>query len=137
MKNSDKPPEINGQKIIAPCPDSPNCVSSLSTAPRQKAVALGYEGDGQAAMEKLLALIRAMPRSRVMEISPVSMRVEFHTRLLRFRDDVTFWLDERDKVIHLRSASRIGYYDFGVNRKRALAIARSWYNQEKGVAGEQ
>lgn len=133
---SGQPPRLD-QAGIAPCPDSPNCVSSLAKDPGKRVAPLHFEGDGQAAMERLLALIKTMPRSRVVEVTPGFIRVEFHTRIFRFKDDVTFLLDARDKVIQLRSASRSGYYDFGVNRKRVRTIARLWRDQQKGASSDQ
>ena len=130
-------PSKPDQTGLAPCPDSPNCVSSLATKEGQRVAPLPYEGDGPAAMQKLLALVKTMPRSRVVDVQPQMIQVEFHTPIFKFKDDVTFWLDEPNKVIHLRSAARSGYYDFGVNRKRAQAIARLWHNQEQGASREQ
>jgi uncharacterized protein (DUF1499 family) len=123
-------PPRSGSAGLAPCPDSPNCVSSQATRPDRRVAPLPFEGDGQAAMQRVRSLIEAMPRSRVVEVGPNLIRAEFHTRIFKFKDDVTFWLDEPNKLIHLRSASRSGYYDFGVNRKRAEAIARLWRKEE-------
>lgn len=123
-------PPKPGPVGLAPCPDSPNCVSSLAARPGQQVAPLPFAGDGQAAMQRLQTLIEAMPRSRVVEARPGLIRAEFHTRIFKFKDDVTFWLDEPNKVIHLRSASRSGYYDFGVNRKRTETIARLWLKEE-------
>ena len=124
------PPSISGQAGLTPCPDSPNCVSSLAARPGRRVAPLSFEGDGQGAMQRLLVLLKGMPRSRIAEVKGDLIRAEFHTRVFRFKDDVTFWLDEPNKVIHLRSASRSGYYDFGVNRKRAQAIGRLWRKEE-------
>lgn len=123
-------PPRSGSAGLAPCPDSPNCVSSQAARPDRRVAPLPFEGEGQAAMQRVRSLIEAMPRSRVAEVGPNLIRAEFHTRIFKFKDDVTFWLDEPNKLIHLRSASRSGYYDFGVNRKRAEAIARLWRKEE-------
>jgi uncharacterized protein (DUF1499 family) len=59
-----------------------------------------------------------MPRSRVVEEKSGLLRAEFQTRILGFVDDVEFRLNRPKKTIDFRSASRVGYYDFGVNRVR-------------------
>ncbi len=123
-------PPKSGTAGLAPCPDSPNCVSSRETRPGRRVAPLPFQGDGQAALQRVQSLIEAMPRSRVVEVGPGLIRAEFYTRIFKFKDDVTFWLDEPNKVIHLRSASRSGYYDFGVNRKRAETISRLWRKEE-------
>ena len=62
------------------------------------------------------------PGARVVEDRADYLRVEFMTRWLRFVDDAEFWLDPASNVIHVRSASRLGRKDFGVNRARIEAI---------------
>jgi len=79
---------------------------------------LAYQGDGKAAFARLTGIVRAMPGATVITATPGYLYAEFRTPWLRFVDDAEFLLDERDHVIHMRSASRLGRKDFGVNRKR-------------------
>ena len=77
-------------------------------------------------MRRLLVVVRGMPRTTIVESGPTSLRVEFRTRLFRFVDDAMFLLDGKAKTIHFRSASRVGYSDMGVNRRRMEEIRKAF-----------
>jgi uncharacterized protein (DUF1499 family) len=87
---------------------------------------LRYQGSAQDARERLLAVIRSFPRSTVVRIEDMYVKVEFRSAIFSFVDDVEFEFDDGAKVIHFRSASRLGYYDFGVNRRRMESIIRQF-----------
>lgn len=74
------------------------------------------------AREALKAAIAALPRTKLVEEDEVYLRYEFTSLLFRFVDDVEFVFDDASKTIHFRSASRTGYGDLGVNRKRMEEI---------------
>lgn len=114
------------QKRFAPCPDSPNCVSTqASPTDKTHAIApIAYTESREAAHQRLLAVILAMPRTIIITTEPEYIYAEFRTRLLRFVDDVEFYLDDAAKLIHFRSASRLGRGDLGVNRQRMEEIRR-------------
>jgi uncharacterized protein (DUF1499 family) len=78
--------------------------------------------DPAAAMERLYHVVEAMPGARVVEQREDYLRVEFETRVLRFVDDAEFWVDPAARAIQLRSASRVGGKDYGVNRARIETI---------------
>jgi uncharacterized protein (DUF1499 family) len=101
---------------LAPCPSSPNCVSSRATDGTHAIEPLKFTGDPAAAMQRLRTLIEKMPRTRIIESRPDYLYAEFESALLGFVDDVELQLD--GTTIHVRSASRLGYSDLGVNRKR-------------------
>ncbi|NDY59068.1 DUF1499 domain-containing protein, partial [Desulfovibrio sulfodismutans] len=61
-------------------------------------------------------------------------RVEFRSKILGFVDDVEFYLPEDQDVIHIRSAARLGYYDFGVNRRRVEKIRALLQKRELKVS---
>ena len=67
-----------------------------------------------------------MPRTRVITREEHYIHVLFQSRIFRFTDDVEFEFDDEHEVIHLRSASRVGYYDLGVNRKRMNHITEAY-----------
>jgi uncharacterized protein (DUF1499 family) len=69
-------------------------------------------------MKKIRQIIKSMPRARLVSEATDYLRAEFTTLIFRFVDDVEFLWDENEKVLHFRSASRSGYYDLGVNRRR-------------------
>jgi uncharacterized protein (DUF1499 family) len=112
----------DAEPILAPCPSSPNCVSSTASDAKHRVEALSFSGPPSAALERLRAAIAAMPRAQIVRSTPTSLHAEFTSRLLRFVDDVDCVVDERAGVIHIRSASRVGYSDLGVNRKRVEEI---------------
>jgi uncharacterized protein (DUF1499 family) len=107
---------------LAPCPDSPNCVSSQSEDERHAIEPLRNEGAAEAAMQGLIDVIKGMKRARIIIAQKRYIHAEFTSFLFRFVDDVEFLLDEESKTIHVRSASRVGYSDLGVNRKRVETI---------------
>jgi len=78
-------------------------------------------------MDELRRIIESMPRTRIVAASPTALHAEFTSRILRFVDDVDLHLDGR--VVQIRSASRSGYSDFGVNRRRVEAIRSAFASQ--------
>ena len=107
---------------LAPCPNSPNCVSTQSTDAKHGIDPIVYTTSMEEARDRLEKIVRAMPRTKVVRLEEDYMHLECSSRLLRFVDDVEFWFDDANKVIHCRSASRKGYSDLGVNRKRVEQI---------------
>lgn len=110
---------------IEPCPPSPNCVSSRSSdlaryvAPWQVRVA------SDKAWEGLKAALVAEQRATIVEDARVDgyLRAEVVSLVFGFVDDVEFQILPEDHLIHVRSASRVGYWDIGVNRRRVDRIA--------------
>ena len=106
---------------LAACPDAPNCVMSQADDPRHRIEPLTYTGDLAAAMRILEAVVAAMPGARIVNRTDRTIHAEYQSRWLGFIDDIVFYFPD-EPVVHLRSASRTGYYDFGVNRKRVERI---------------
>jgi uncharacterized protein (DUF1499 family) len=79
---------------------------------------LRIRGAAEAAWQALQKRLEATERVRIVDREPGYLHAEFSTRLLRFTDDVEFELRTGPGVIAVRSASRLGYYDFGANRSR-------------------
>lgn len=88
-----------------------------------------YRGTLREARERLLAIISNYPRSTVTHNAGTYLKAEFRSRVFSCVDDVEFEFDDRAKLIHFKSASRSGYYDFGVNRGRMEAIVREFLNR--------
>jgi len=110
---------------LPPCPSSPNCVSTL--ARDWHAIApLRYTSTKAEAVRRLLAVLRAIPRTTIVESGHDSVRVEFRTLIFRFVDDAQFVFDDKTKTIHFRSASRLGYSDMGVNRRRMEEVRKAF-----------
>ena len=102
---------------LSPCPDSPNCVSTQSKNRQHGIEALPFRGSKAETMTAILAVVEKMKRTMVITQREDYLHVEYRTKM-GFVDDVEFYLDESTKTVHFRSASRIGYSDLGVNRKR-------------------
>lgn len=117
-----KRPDEVGTGTLAPCPARPNCVSSHATLSQHAIAPLRPGGDPAAAMARLETVVRAQPGARVVAAGPRYLHAEFVSPVLGFVDDVEFVPDPAAGVIHVRSASRLGYGDFGANRARVEAI---------------
>lgn len=109
---------------LAPCPESPNCISSQAPADdaQHYMAPLTYTGTAEEARQKLLAIIDAMPRTKVVTDEGNYIHTTFTSLIFRFVDDVEFVIDDGAKQIQFRSAARVGYGDMGVNRKRMEEI---------------
>jgi len=105
-------------KQLTPCPSSPNCVSTQAQDEGHATEPFRYRKSRAEAKEALKEVIRSLPRTKLVEEDESYLRYEFTSLLLRFVDDVEFLFDDETKTVHFRSASRTGYSDFGVNRKR-------------------
>lgn len=104
------------------CPNSPNCVSSLSSDAEHKIAPLTYTGDPAKALEALKAVISNMPRTKIITAEGNYLYAEFTSALMGYVDDVEFYLNVDNNLIQVRSASRLGQSDLGVNRDRIEAI---------------
>jgi uncharacterized protein (DUF1499 family) len=83
---------------------------------------LSLKGDGPATLAKIKAIVEGMDGAKVMKSDPGYLYVQFTSKLMKFVDDVEFWYDPAGNVIQVRSASRVGRGDMGVNRKRIEAV---------------
>jgi uncharacterized protein (DUF1499 family) len=106
---------------LSPCPASPNCVSSQSDDAKHRIDSLRFTSTLPEAMAGLRKIVLGMERTTLVRESPDYLHAEFRS-FLGFVDDVEFFGDESQKVIHMRSASRVGYWDLGVNRRRMESI---------------
>lgn len=107
-----------GSPKLKPCPRKPNCVSSQGKG-RQYIDPL--PGD-EATWERLPGVLEAMTGVRIVDQTADTIRAEARTKVLRFVDDLDFVRDPEQGLIQVRSASRLGYSDFGVNRGRLEAV---------------
>ncbi len=107
---------------LADCPSSPNCVSSQSHDLSHLIEPIPYTGDPATAIAQLQSVIENLPRAEIIEATDTYLYAEFTSALMGFVDDVEFYVDAINGVIQMRSASRLGESDLGVNRKRMEAI---------------
>lgn len=115
---------VTGGKL-APCPSSPNCVCSQTADPLHRIEPLTYKGSPAEARARLKEVLAGFPRVRIATESDNYLHAEFTSLLFRFVDDVEF-LIEPGGTIQVRSASRAGRSDLGVNRARMEAIRRAF-----------
>ncbi|WP_267384005.1 DUF1499 domain-containing protein [Cyanobacterium sp. uoEpiScrs1] len=102
---------------LSPCPGTPNCVNSQSSTPRFRIAPFP-----PISIAELKKVIKDMERTRIIEETENYLYAEFKTKLMGYVDDVEFYLDPNENVIHVRSASRLGKFDLGVNRQRIEKI---------------
>jgi len=117
------------QGRLKPPSDTPNSVSSqvdLYPGHAQKEYAriapLHFTGDADEAMRHLAVVIKSLDRTTLVTQSPDYLYAQCQSKVLKFTDDVEFWLDRTAGVIQVRSASRLGRSDLGVNRARIETI---------------
>ncbi|HEX9390208.1 MAG TPA: DUF1499 domain-containing protein [Usitatibacteraceae bacterium] len=110
---------FNNGQFKAP-PWKPNCVSSTvdKSDTKHYIAPLAFSGDAASAWLKLVGTVKAQPNTAVIKEQPDYLYAEFKSAGLGFVDDVEFALDAKAGVVQVRSASRLGIRDFGVNRKR-------------------
>ncbi|MBV7327975.1 DUF1499 domain-containing protein [Chloroflexi bacterium TSY] len=116
---------------FAPCPNKPNCVCSQDSDQRHAIDPFPLTGSIDEGREQLVAILNAMPRSTIITVEDDYIHAEFRSRIFRFVDDVEFWLDAKNGVIHLRSAARSGYSDLGVNRARIEEIRSGYFQTQR------
>ena len=78
-----------------------------------------YSDSIENARQKLIDILEKSRGVRLVKIESDYLHAEFRSPIFRFVDDVEFYFPDDEAIIHVRSASRLGYYDFGVNRRRA------------------
>lgn len=82
--------------------------------------------DATASMQTLIGVLKTMPEIRLVRQQPDYLYAEARTPWLQFVDDLEFWLDPQAGAIEVRSASRLGREDFGVNRQRLERIRAAY-----------
>jgi uncharacterized protein (DUF1499 family) len=120
---------------LSPCPRRPNCISSEDDAGPSGIEPLPFTGTPEAAWVCLKRAIKGNGGNIEREGSDY-IWATFKTRLFRFVDDIEFRMDVKDEVIHVRSASRVGYYDFGVNRRRVGALRQRFSQEQNQLANK-
>ena len=115
---------------FAECPSKPNCVSTQSSTVQCEIDPIEFSGAATDAMRELKSVISSMPGSRLVGETDNYMHVEFVSSFFRFVDDVEFYIDGESQTIQFRSASRVGYSDLGVNRKRMETVRRLFHDRQ-------
>ena len=126
-----KPPTNLGVKAsrLAPCPSSPNCVSSDAADSTQAIAAFSLAIPSRDAWRAVRGSVESLPRTKIISETADYLHAECTSAVFRFVDDLELHLRTAEGVVAVRSASRLGYSDVGVNRRRiedlrALLIKR-------------
>jgi len=118
----------NGQFIL--CKKTPNCVNSQATDEKHFIEPIHFIGERQGAQDRLLKILKNWKRTNIIVVQQNYIRVEFTSQIFRFVDDVEFYFPSTKAgklTLHVRSASRVGHSDFGVNRKRIEQIRNQFH----------
>jgi uncharacterized protein (DUF1499 family) len=111
---------------LAACPQTPNCISSQAEDGQHAIAPFSFTGSAQTAWDQLRSAILSEKRTSIVEEGTNYLHAEARSRVFGFVDDVEFLLVPDDNIIHVRSASRKGYSDLGVNRRRIERIRRAF-----------
>ncbi len=107
---------------LANCPASPNCVVSQNGDEIHAIAPIPYHGDLVTARATLLKVLSVVPRTTIVEQTDSYIRVASESRIMGFIDDAEFYFPNDENIIQVRSASRLGETDLGVNRRRLEQI---------------
>lgn len=108
--------------LIKDCPESPNCVSSKATKDDHYVEPILFNKTPEDFKKFVEKILIKFPRTSLVRLDKNYAHIEFTSLIFRFTDDVELFFDLKESKIHLRSASRKGYSDMGVNKKRVLKI---------------
>ncbi|MGB7931833.1 MAG: DUF1499 domain-containing protein [Gammaproteobacteria bacterium] len=122
-------PAGDATHTLAPCPASPNCVSSQATDAEHFTEPLSFSGEAMLAWQRLKSALGTESRLSIVENTGSYLHAEACSLVFRFVDDIEFVIDPEAGVIQVRSASRVGYSDFGVNRRRVERIREVFIRQ--------
>lgn len=105
---------------LKPCPPAPHCVSSLALEPRHRVEAFTL-ADPATGWARVAEVVAAQPRTTLVTREATYLHAEVSSPWGVYTDDLELLLGAGGRV-EVRSTSRIGYYDFGVNRERVEAL---------------
>ena len=115
---------------LTPCPSSPNCVSSDDPDNAHKIPPFQFDGPPTEVWKVVRELVSELPRTRIVNETSDYLHAECRSALFGFVDDLELHLRPTEKIIAIRSASRLGYSDLGVNRRRVEALRDSLISRE-------
>lgn len=130
FKNERTPEHIgvkNGK--LAEVPSSPNAVSSTAEQSDKSVEPLPFQGTREETKQQLLKVLDTYENAEVVTKEENYIHAVFSSKRMKFKDDFELYLDEEKEVVEVRSAARVGYSDFDVNRKRYEEIKRKYQEQ--------
>lgn len=125
-----KPPEKRGLEDgnLLGCPDKPNCVSTAKGPSARFVSPFEYSGERAEAISTMEQIVKEMKNANIREEGDGYLWVECSSKVFGFVDDLEIYFPLEKQVVYIRSASRLGYSDFGVNRKRVEKIRERFNN---------
>ncbi|MCB2291068.1 DUF1499 domain-containing protein [Clostridium sp. CS001] len=128
LKNNISPRNLgaNNGKLVK-MPNKPSAVSSQTYEKDKKVAAMEFKGNLEASKEKVISTIESYGDAKIIKNENNYIYAVFTTGKMKFHDDVEFYFDESENLIHFRSASRIGYSDMGLNRERYNKLREAYY----------
>jgi len=119
---------------LAPCSKKSNCVSTEHTNPNRSMPPIEYKGIHlNQAKDVLIDVLATIPKLEVKKNDGHYIYVEAKTMIFKFVHNVEFYFDDVQKLIHFRSSSRMGFADFGTNKRRMQAVVARFYRQADQV----
>ena len=109
---------------LLPCQGKPNCVSSLATNKRHYIKPFSFSKHIEQNIQQLCHLLASLDGVTIQQQDDIYIHAVCRSRVFGFKDDIEFLYDENTHVCNVRSASRLGYYDFGVNRRRVELVRK-------------
>lgn len=106
------------------CPDSPNCVSSLAKNTKHRIEPFKLKKDYKTGWEIVQKTVGSLPRTKIVSADTSDIHAECRSKIFRFVDDLMLHLNSSNGIINIRSASRTGYSDLGVNRRRVESLRK-------------
>ena len=111
---------------LTSCPASPNCVSTEASDASHLIPRIRYTGTVEDARARLMHVVGQLPRTTLVAENENYLHFECRSLLFRFVDDLEFLIDSDNQLIQIRSASRVGYSDLGVNRARVNQVRNAF-----------
>ena len=113
---------VDADGKLAPCPSSPNCVTTQSGAGYPIADPIPFDGDVALSVERMAEIIEKMPNAKIEKRDGSYLHAVFRSKWMGFADDIELTFDAEAGLIHFRAAARMGYSDLGVNPARMETI---------------
>lgn len=118
-KNNKIPSDLGAENgTLSSVPRSPNAVSSQSDDPEKKVNPFPYKNSTVETKQAVLNVLEKYGKIKIITNNKNYIHAVSKSGVMRYKDDLEFYFDEKLQVVHFRSASRIGYSDMGLNRKR-------------------
>jgi len=120
---------------LAPCPASPNCVSTEATDQRHSIAPFKLTNTGSETWAEIRSAVLSLPRTKITAEREHYLHAECRSAVLGFVDDLEVQMHPPKNLLALRSASRMGHYDFGANRRRAEKLRQIL--KDRGLVGDR